>query len=84
MAVLNEPTLELKDDDAPLLRLKKERFNAALNEGKGILGNPASVFEIGTGNLVRACCEMGRYFFALAWMRRSLFKSASSRKRSWS
>jgi hypothetical protein len=26
--------LGLKDDDAPLLRLKKERFNAALNEAK--------------------------------------------------
>jgi len=37
IAVLNEPTLELKDDDATLLRLKKERFNAALNEGKARL-----------------------------------------------
>ena len=26
--------MELKDDDAPLLRLKKKRFNAALNEAK--------------------------------------------------
>ena len=34
--------------------------------------------------LARACCEMGSYFLALAGMRRSLFKSASSRKRSWS
>jgi hypothetical protein len=34
MAVINEPVLELKDDDPPLLRLKKERFNAALNEAK--------------------------------------------------
>src|SRR6201996_4738505 len=34
--------------------------------------------------LARACCEMGRHFFAFAGMRRSLFKSASSRKRSWS
>src|SRR5271156_5632956 len=34
MAVINEPVLELKDDDSPLLRLKKERFNAALNEAK--------------------------------------------------
>ena len=33
IAVLNEPTLELKDDDAPLVRLKKQRFNAALKEG---------------------------------------------------
>ena len=31
MAVVDMPLLELKDDDAPLLRLKKERFNAALN-----------------------------------------------------
>jgi hypothetical protein len=34
MEVLNMPPLELKDDDAPLLRLKKVRFNAALNEAK--------------------------------------------------
>ena len=34
MAVINGPLLELKDDDQPLLRLKKERFNAALKEAK--------------------------------------------------
>jgi hypothetical protein len=34
MEVINGPVLELKDDDPPLLRLKKERFNAALNEVK--------------------------------------------------
>ena len=34
MAVVNAPPVELKDDDPPLLRLKKERFNAALNETK--------------------------------------------------
>jgi hypothetical protein len=34
MAVVNAPPAELKDDDSPLLRLKKERFNAALNEAK--------------------------------------------------
>lgn len=34
MAVINGPLLELKDDDSPLLRLKKERFNAALKEAK--------------------------------------------------
>jgi hypothetical protein len=34
MTVLNAPPVELKEDDAPLLRLKKERFNAALNEAK--------------------------------------------------
>ena len=34
MAVVNAPPVDLKDDDAPLLRLKKERFNAALNEAK--------------------------------------------------
>jgi len=34
IAVVNMPLVELKDDDAPLLRLKKERFNAALNETK--------------------------------------------------
>jgi len=34
IAVVNMPLVELKDDDAPLVRLKKERFNAALNEAK--------------------------------------------------
>jgi hypothetical protein len=34
MEVLNMPPVELKADDPPLLRLKKERFNAALNEAK--------------------------------------------------
>src|SRR6201987_5031576 len=34
MEVVNGPLLELKDDDPPLLRLKKERFNAALKEAK--------------------------------------------------
>ena len=34
MAVIGEPPLEVKDDDPPLLRLKKQRFNAALNEIK--------------------------------------------------
>jgi hypothetical protein len=34
MAVINGPVLELKDDDSPLLRLKRERFNAALEEAK--------------------------------------------------
>jgi hypothetical protein len=34
MAVLNMPLLELKDDDPPLLSLKKRRFNAALSEAK--------------------------------------------------
>jgi hypothetical protein len=34
MAVVDAPPVELKDDDPPLLRLKKERFNAALNETK--------------------------------------------------
>jgi hypothetical protein len=32
--VISGPVLELKDDDPPLLRLKKERFNAALKEVK--------------------------------------------------
>ena len=34
MEVLNSPLLEVKDDDSQLVRLKKERFNAALNEAK--------------------------------------------------
>ena len=34
IAVANMPLVELKDDDSPLLRLKKERFNAALSETK--------------------------------------------------
>ena len=32
--VLNTPPLEIKSDEDPLVRLKKERFNAALNEAK--------------------------------------------------
>jgi hypothetical protein len=32
--VLNTPPLDIMDNEAPLLRLKKERFNAALNEAK--------------------------------------------------
>ena len=34
MEILNTPSVELKDNDPPLLRLKKDRFNAALNEAK--------------------------------------------------
>ncbi len=34
MEILNTPSVKLKDNDPPLLRLKKERFNAALNEAK--------------------------------------------------
>ena len=32
--VLNMPPLEIKDDDSDLLKLRKQRFNAALNEAK--------------------------------------------------
>jgi hypothetical protein len=34
MAAFNAPLVELKDDDPPLIRLKKERFNAALKEAR--------------------------------------------------
>jgi multidrug resistance efflux pump len=34
MEVMTRSPLEVKDDDAPLVRLKKERFNAALREAK--------------------------------------------------
>ena len=34
LEVLNTPPLQIKDDEDPLVRLKKERFNAALNEAK--------------------------------------------------
>jgi hypothetical protein len=34
LEVLNTPALEIKNDEDPLVRLKKERFNAALNEAK--------------------------------------------------
>ena len=34
LEVLNTPPLEIKGDEDPLVRLKKERFNAALNEAK--------------------------------------------------
>ena len=33
-ATFNAPPVELKDDDSPILRLKKEQFNAALAEAK--------------------------------------------------
>ena len=34
LEVLNMPLLEIKEDEDPLLRLKKQRFNAALKEAK--------------------------------------------------
>jgi hypothetical protein len=34
MAVISAPPVEVKDDDPPLLKLKKQRFNAALSEIK--------------------------------------------------
>ena len=34
LEVLDTPPLEIKGDEDPLVRLKKERFNAALNEAK--------------------------------------------------
>jgi hypothetical protein len=34
LEVLNMPLLEIKEDEDPILRLKKERFNAALQEAK--------------------------------------------------
>jgi len=34
IAAINAPPVELKHDDPPLLRVKKERFNAALKEAK--------------------------------------------------
>ena len=34
LEVLSTPPLDLKEDDAPLDRLRKQRFNAALNEAK--------------------------------------------------
>jgi hypothetical protein len=34
LEVLNTPPLEIKGDEDPIVRLKKERFNAALNEAK--------------------------------------------------
>jgi hypothetical protein len=34
MAVVSAPPVEIKDDDPPLLKLKKQRFNAALGEMK--------------------------------------------------
>jgi hypothetical protein len=59
MAVVNMPPLELKDDDPPLLRLKKERFNAALNETK-------ARFDLYNRGLTRvpALIEVGERLFA--------------------
>jgi hypothetical protein len=59
MAVVNMPLMELKDDDPPLLRLKKERFNAALNETK-------ARFDLYNRGLTRvpALIEVGERLFA--------------------
>ena len=59
MAVVNMPLLELKDDDPPLLRLKKERFNAALNETK-------ARFDLYNRGLTRvpALIDVGERLFA--------------------
>ena len=59
MAVVNAPLAELKDDDPPLLRLKKERFNAALNETK-------ARFDLYNRGLTRipALIEVGERLFA--------------------
>src|ERR1700752_1164231 len=57
--VINGPILELKDDDPPLLRLKKERFNAALNETK-------ARFDLYNRGLTRvpALIDVGERLFA--------------------
>jgi hypothetical protein len=59
MAVVNAPPVELKDDDPPLLRLKKERFNAALNETK-------ARFDLYNRGLTRipALIEVGERLFS--------------------
>ena len=59
MAEVNGPLLELKDDDPPLLRLKKERFNAALNETK-------ARFDLYNRGLTRipALIEVGERLFS--------------------
>ena len=59
MAVVNAPLVELKDDDPPLLRLKKERFNAALNETK-------ARFDLYNRGLTRipALIEVGERLFS--------------------
>jgi hypothetical protein len=59
IAVINMPLVELKSDDAPLLRLKKERFNAALNEAK-------SRFDLYKRGLTRVpeLIEVGERLFA--------------------
>jgi hypothetical protein len=59
MAVINGPLLELKDDDSPLLRLKKERFNAALNEAKARL----DLFNRGLTR-IPALIDVGERLFA--------------------
>jgi hypothetical protein len=59
MAVVNGPLVELKDDDPQLLRLKKERFNAALNETK-------ARFDLFNRGLTRipALIEVGERLFS--------------------
>ena len=59
MAVVNAPPVELKDDDPLLLRLRKERFNAALNETK-------ARFDLYNRGLTRipALIEVGERLFS--------------------
>ena len=59
MEVVNGPLLELKDDDSPLLKLKKERFNAALKEAKARF----SLYDRGLTRLPELI-EVGERLFA--------------------
>jgi hypothetical protein len=59
IAAISEPVLDLKDDDPPLVRLKKERFNAALNEAKARL----DLYNRGLTR-IPALIEVGERLFA--------------------
>jgi hypothetical protein len=89
--------LERKADGVSLLvgetrLLLGERLTGLLecfHEQEVEIAVPAHDVSLGSAGdnqciLAKGCCEMARYFLALAGMKRSLFRAASSRKRSWS
>jgi predicted RNase H-like HicB family nuclease len=76
MAVVNAPLAEIKDDDPPLLRLKKQRFNAALKEAK-------ARFDLYNRGLTRIpeLFDVGERLFGAARRSRSPRRSRSYWKR---
>jgi hypothetical protein len=50
LAIVNMPLIELKDADPPLLRVKNERFNAALKEAKARFDPDTGIARNGVSN----------------------------------